>query len=307
MYTKLISDIRDSVSNKHLPSEFLQDLSEELGEAIESVNSRLTQVVKILSDGYRDEAIELAEQEPPLQDLISQLDMPEREQWDLLMDESMIQKPPQLLIGAAEQLELAYEERQKLEPLLKKHRLLALGQAPLNPRIEILQRLAEQDPTNPIWIDDSEMLQRARLSQIKTEFQIAKSKNRKDKLQALTEELAGNWDIPISKRLKQEVTGVSDKLARLKAREQMSEVAHQLNDCLLEFDEETAHGLRERWLQLNQIARLTPDDDVLKLANEPLRWLKEVDEENDKNNSYELSLSKIRERDRREFHNRKIR
>ncbi|MDB4386266.1 hypothetical protein N9Z47_02760 [bacterium] len=293
MYTKLIRDIRDSISNKHLPSEFLQELSEELGEAIESVNSRLTHVVKILSDGYRDEAIEIAEQEPSLQDLVSQLDMPEREQWDLLMDESMMEKSPQLLMGAADQLELAYEERAKLETLLKKHRLLALGQAPLRPRIQILQRLAEQDPTNPIWIDDSAMLQRARLAQIKTEFQIARSKNRKEKLQALTEELSGDWDIPISKHLKQEVAGVSDKLAQIKARDQMSEVAHQLNECLLEFDDETARGLRERWLQLDQIARLTPDDDVLKLGNEPLRWLKEVDEDDEKNKSYELALSKL--------------
>ncbi|MDB4370482.1 hypothetical protein N9Z44_00105 [Mariniblastus sp.] len=293
MYTKLIREIRNSISNKHLPSEFLQELSEELGEAIESVNSRLTHVVKILSDGYRDEAIEIAEQEPSLQDLVSQLDMPEREQWDLLMDGSMMEKSPQLLMGAADQLELAYEERAKLETLLKKHRLLALGQAPLRPRIQILQRLAEQDPTNPIWIDDSAMLQRARLAQIKTEFQIAKSKNRKEKLQALTEELSGSWDIPISKHLKQEVAGVSDKLARIKARDQMSEVAHQLNECLLEFDDETARGLRERWLQLDQIARLTPDDDVLKLGNEPLRWLKEVDEDNDKNKNYDLSLSKL--------------
>ncbi len=79
MYSKLTREIRDSIGNSQLPSEFLVDLAAEFGEAVESVNQRLTDVVKILSDGYRDEAIDLAEQAPPLLDLVSTLDFPERE------------------------------------------------------------------------------------------------------------------------------------------------------------------------------------------------------------------------------------
>lgn len=293
MYTKLTREIRDSIGNSQLPAEFLIDLAAEFGEAIEAVNNRLEGISKILSDGYRDEAIDLAEQAPPVLDLVGQLDFPERDQWDLVMDDSLMERSPALMLGAAEQLESAYEERAAIEPLLKKHRLLALAQAPLESRIFILRKLCQKDPTNPIWIDDSQMLQKARLSQINTEYRIAKSKKNVDKLLSLTKELAQPWDVPIPKQLKLEVDGSSEDLARRSARKQLDDIAHRLNDCLIEYDESTARELRSRWHEINKIAKLTPNDSVFQLATEPLSWLAEADEESDQDKKFHAAVARL--------------
>ncbi|MDA7858687.1 hypothetical protein N9B05_02610 [Mariniblastus sp.] len=293
MYSKLTREIRDSIGNSQLPSEFLVDLAADFGEAVETVNQRLTDVVKILSDGYRDEAIDLAEQAPPLLDLVGQLDFPERDQWNELLDQSDLERSPDLELDSAEQLEMAYDERSALEPLLKKHRLLALAQAPLSARILILRKLCKKDPTNPIWIDDSRMLQQARLSQIKTEFQIAKTKKDTGKLSALTQELSQPWDVPIPKQLQGDVAGVSSNLAKKEAKVKLNEIASQLNNCLVEYDAETGKELRKHWNELNRIAELTPDDEVYRLACEPLAWLKEVDEESSQDKKFHSAVSTL--------------
>ena len=293
MYTKLIREIRDAISNRQLPTEFIVDLSAEYAEAVEVVNTRLNDIVKILSDGYRDEAIELAEQVPPLLDLVAQLDFPEREQWDEVLADSLLEQSPQIMLGAAEQLEQAYEERQAIAPLLEKHRLLAMAQAPLKSRIFILKKLAQKDPTNPIWIDDTRMLQKARLSQIKTEFQIAKKRKNTDQLNLLTQELAEPWDVPIPKQLQVELQGTTKNLVRNDAKAQMQQIAARLNDCLSEFDRETAEGLRLKWNELNQIARLPPTDEVFQLGQEPLRWLDSVDEEDVLEESFQTAISQL--------------
>lgn len=293
MYTKLIREIRDAISNRQLPTEFIVDLSAEYAEAVEAVNTRLNDIVKILSDGYRDEAIELAEQAPSLLDLVAQLDFPEREQWNEVLADSLLEQSPQIMLGAAEQLEQAYEERQAIAPLLEKHRLLAMAQAPLKSRIFILKKLAQKDPTNPIWIDDTRMLQKARLSQIKTEFQIAKKRKNTDQLNLLTQELAEPWDVPIPKQLQVELQGTTKNLVRNDAKAQMQQIATRLNDCLSEFDRETAEGLRLKWNELNQIARLTPTDEVFQLGQEPLRWLDSVDEEDVLEESFQTAISQL--------------
>ena len=290
---KLAREIRDAIVNSQLPTEFLVDLAAEYSETCEVVNGRLTQVVGLLAEGYRDEAIQFAEQSPRLLDLVAQLDILEKEQWSELLSENQLELPPELMIGAAEQLEQSYEELRQLDHLLKKNRLLALSQAPLPARILILKKLAAKDPTNPIWLDDSEILQRARLSQIKDRYQCAKAKNDTVELSSLEKELKQRWDIPIPKSLYERVVNSSVTLAKAEARSEMESTAVSLNDCLVEYDETAARELRDRWNELNQTASLAPDDTVYLSAQESLQWLAGLDDESNADKEYAAAILKL--------------
>ena len=86
-------------------------------------------------------------------------------------------------------LEEAYEKLTELAPLLKKNRLLALAQAPLESRILILKKLAEKDPENQVWKLDLVNLQEARLRSMGDEYRVAVKRQDAEKLADLMEEI----------------------------------------------------------------------------------------------------------------------
>ena len=293
MYDKLIRDIQIAISNPVRVVEFTIDLAAEYSEACEIVNQRLAVVSKLLEAGYRDEAVQLAEQSPALLTLVAQLDFLELAQWNLVLSELLLEQPPVLMMDVAAQLERTYDELRQLEPLLKTNRLLALAQAPLQSRIQILNKLAANDPTNPIWNDDSEILQRARLLEIKDEFRRANFQKNASQLQLLASELQQPWRIQVPQSLLTDVVGANSTLARDQAREELGLVAQQLNECLLQFDAETARPLRNRWNQLNTIGQLNSTDEISQLAFEPLAWLSDLDQEQSADRNFEQSVHEL--------------
>lgn len=291
MYAQLIRDIQAALANPQLPIEFIENLASEFTEACDKVNQELTYTQNLLTAGYRDEAIQLADQAPQLLDLVAQLDFPESEIWSAVMVQRGLEAPPKLLVDRATQLELAYDQLRTLEPLLKTHRLLALAQAPLQSRIMVLRKLAKHDPTNPIWSADQEVLEKTRLAQIEQEFRRARSQADSTRLAELTAELQQPWSIPIPRSLRNGVADESSHLDRDRAREQLQTVASRLNDCLLEFDAATARPLREQWNRLNQTAQLDAADPLVQSVVEPLGWLEDLDREQASEQEFDRSIN----------------
>ena len=198
MSTKLIMEIQGVLANPNTPIELLSGVAAEYNEACESANQRLTTARKLLASGHRDEAVQLAERFPPLLDMVAELDFPETDRWRDALATNGIETPPVLSIEAAAEIENAYDELRQFEPLLETHRMLALSQAPLPSRILILKKLAQKDPTNPLWGADIELFEKARLDQIKSEMAKANKQNDAAKLKALATELGQSMEHPRS-------------------------------------------------------------------------------------------------------------
>src|SRR5690606_11657881 len=103
--------------------DLLRDAVAEYAEACVEANSRLYVVGELLRKGLRSEAIQAAEQEPPVLELVAGLDFPELPQLCQLLQSWGMAPPPPLDWETAAQLNEAYAEQQPLEGLLKKHRL----------------------------------------------------------------------------------------------------------------------------------------------------------------------------------------
>lgn len=290
MHSKIILDIRAALANPNMPVEFFVDLATEYNNACEMVNGRLEKIRGLLSVGCRDEAVQLADQLPQLLNQVSLLDFPELEQWRTKLAELSLETPPTLMLEVAEQLEVAYDELQQLEPLLRSHRLLALAQAPLQSRIQILRMLRSRDPMNPIWATDTELLETARIGQIAKEFRAAHKRNDAPTLQALHAELKQPWSVPVPRTLKASVAGSSASLVKGKARKEMKSLVKRLNDSLLEFDAAGARPLRDQWNQLNQTAKLRPDDPLAVAIAEPLAWLQDLDQQVSDDKAFDAAI-----------------
>lgn len=293
MYRKLAAEIEDAIDREGMTIEETIELAVEYATACEAVNARLQEIVALLNQGLITEAIELAEQPPRVLDLYNQLDLPNLDRWldRLLVDD--IELPPRLLTDAAEQLEDAYDDLRRLGPLLERHRIAALANAPLRFRIELLYRLKESDPTNPIWPVDIEALEMARVEQMRQEFLEAKENADIPAMKQLAREASGNWSIALPNELRTAILRTLKKGSSLLARKEMKPIAAELNEALIAFDADRGRKLRERWMELAQRADLTDDDPLAQSVREALVWLEEEDARQRETANFENALRQI--------------
>src|SRR3954470_5323888 len=159
-YQYYIDDIQSAVySPETAEPDFLRDSAAQYAEACAKANQRLRQVAQLLKRGLRSEALQLTEEEPNLLDFVGMLDFPELPAWRDLLRRWGMAPPPALLIDLASDINQAYADHQPLESLLKQHRLLALGRAPLTARARTLRQIRRADPANMAWEEDLKILE----------------------------------------------------------------------------------------------------------------------------------------------------
>ena len=81
---------------------------------------------RLLQQGLRSEAIQLAEVQPRLLDAVASLDFPERGAWDELVQMYGLPEAGEVPGRGAAFLNEAYAEEDPLQDLLRTHRRLAL-------------------------------------------------------------------------------------------------------------------------------------------------------------------------------------
>ena len=281
-YERYLDDIETAVySPGSADPDLMRDAAAEYAEACAQANQRLREVGHLLQQGLRSEAIQVSEQEPNLLDLVTMLDFPELSQWcDLLQGWGMVTPPP-LLIDIAAQLNQAYAEQVPLETVLRAHRMLALGRAPLTARIVTLQRILELDPHNVAWQEDLVNLQRARIKQIEPESQQALRRKDAAKLASLDAELAAEgWCVQLPPELVRGVSETRRTVGREQARHELEAIEAELTSAHAAFDVESGRTARDRWQQAAVTAELSVEEPLADRAAPALEWLAEDDRRN---------------------------
>ena len=274
MYLNLIREIKAAILNsENLPDEFIVELAAEYRTACDEVNRRLISVTSLLKMGCRDEAVQVADYPRSLLDSVRELNFKQRKDWVQVLADKKLEVPPRLEFPSAVRLEEAYKKLDELAPLLKKNRLLALAQAPLQSRILILNKLIQQDPENNVWKLDLAALQDARLVEIKDELRKAKKQGDGNKVRDLAAELGAPWSVEVPPALMVDAKNALNDIGMEGHLKEMEAVAEGLNKCLVESDEEAALPLRKEWMKLNKVANLQPNDPLAQKAREPLAWL----------------------------------
>ena len=121
-YQYYIDDIQSAVySPETADPDFLRDSAAQYAEACAEVNDRLREVTRLLHRGLRSEALQLAEEEPNLLDMVASLDFPELPTWTEMLKGWGMAPPPPLLIELAADINQAYADQQPLEYSLSLH------------------------------------------------------------------------------------------------------------------------------------------------------------------------------------------
>ena len=116
----------------------LDELGEGDAEACAEVSQRLVRCQRLLQQGLRSEAIQLAEVQPRLLDAVASLEFPERGAWDELVQDERLAEAARFQVEVAAYLNEADAEEDPLQDLLRAHRRLALIRGPIKTRIGVI-------------------------------------------------------------------------------------------------------------------------------------------------------------------------
>jgi len=277
-FNQMIDDIIALLNTDSPQEELATDLAERYQEACRSANLRLQECEELLRKGHRTEAIQRANTAPDLLELVGCLAFPELQYWLEFLQRVGFPAAPPLKTDLARELNRQMAAEQPLEKLLRKHRLLALGRAPLVARISVLRMIRDKDPNNPAWHTDILELEKARSRELSAEIdQVATAANLIAANQLTTELESGDWSIAIPDEHLNRLQVLRADLVRDDLRRQLDEISQGLSQAWNEFDFELGRSERERWYNLYQVGDLPADSPILEVAEDALRWIEEED------------------------------
>ena len=290
-----LEEIREAVNS---PETADQDLLGEAAiayaDACRDANVRLREVDGLLRRGLRAEAIQVAEREPGLVDVIAELDFPLLEEWQEMLIQWGMQLPPQLQMEIAGRLNAAYAEQMPLESLFRRHRMLALARAPLPARLNVLRQIRKQDADNPAWPTDVEQYERQRVKQLSTDISAAERRGDLGALTELVEEVESpDWERPVPKELVDLSRQQFNQLRARLSRQALLELLPQMDRAYSEFDATRASLLAKQWREHAEFAGLPSDDSFVQQAAPVLEWTAQQEQSSADERDFRGCLAKL--------------
>jgi hypothetical protein len=291
-YHQIADQIRAFVqSTDQTRTPALDGLASAYAEACSEAGKRLSRCQRLLQQGLRSEAIQLAETEPRLLDAVAALDFPERAEWDEIVQIYSLAAAPKVQVGGAEFLNEAYALEDPLQDLLRTHRRLALARAPVRARIAVMRKLAAQDSNNPIWTEDLRTFEKTRFRQIQIESAEAARRHDINTLGHLLGELDDQiWVEPPPQALVQGLRKVDAQFRGQQNRAILTDLESQLNDAFAAFDVLRGRSARDQWSSMIQSMQLSPRDPIHARVEPALNWLEEQDLRDEANRQHESAI-----------------
>jgi hypothetical protein len=187
-------------------------------------------------------------------------------------------QPPLVNRHAIEMLNRAYSEEAPLAELLKHHRLLALGRAPLCDRVRTMRLLTRAEPTNPAWGEDTLAYEMARMDELRAELRQIRQTNDWPRIQATKAEMESReWQSFLPLDLVDEIGREHDRISRLDAETQMQKYRDMANRATDALDLNRCRGIRSLIERLCAERQIEPGDALMKPLAPFLDWLAEQD------------------------------
>jgi hypothetical protein len=241
---------------------------------VKEANERLRRCAEYLHRGMRSEAVHLAECQPRLLELAEALRLPDPVVWTRACMSHGLPPPPELLTDGLEEIEAAFAVERALEPLLARHRLLALAQSPVKNRQEVLRAVAAQDPKNPSWDEGLRMLDVARFKELRAEAKVAFRAHDRAGLERLVDELEKTPPrAPVPEDLKDGLAKALNSVRLETARKQLLPLLAQLDAARAAGDYDQATELLASWQETVDAAKVVLPADLQAKVRPTVVWV----------------------------------
>lgn len=284
----IVDRIREQLEKQDgLSAEAMEPLALAYGAEVAQLNERLSTCAGLLRKGLRSEALQQANIRPNLFDWSASLDFVELDDWLGILQFFHIPQPPRIHQIAVQQLNEALVEEQPLENLLRQHRRLAIGKAPLAWRLKVLRGIAKLDTNNGFWSEDVEVWERARLQEIPAELARATEAKDGEACERLAAELTQtSWLVAPPAALIKEATQRVAQFEYANQCEQLRSIGSAMYDCFAEQNEAACRHQHANWQTITGQLKQPIPNDLYQQVEPALLWLQELDQQHESDEAH---------------------
>ena len=274
----LVIEIRQVLASEgDIDRQRLATLVWEYASTCRRLNDRAQLCLELLRQGRRVDAVHMAQELPDLQAEILQLDFDERPAWIDLCDRAGMPISEafdaQALYSVAQEL---YAETGALDHLLKVHRRMAIGGAPLADRLRVLRRIQRADPKSEFWSDDVRACEAVLLEHLMQQAEKADVAGDLAGLEAVLAQLRSpEWRVAPPPAMARAVEKIAEPHRRRRAQGAFRRLAEQLHEAHGRMDETRCRELFHEWQEEVTATGLDPEPDAAADVAAVGRWLDE--------------------------------
>ncbi len=291
----LIDEIRAIVASGTAPDKGrLIELATAYLQLCQLVKDKAVRCRDLLRQGMREEAIALAKEAPALQEAADVLTFDGRAAWVGLCEEVGIELrhfdfSPEVVTRVLSDLSTDVES---LNRLLTKHRLLALGQAPMAPRILVLRSILRADPSRPFWRKDLQAFENARLEELARLVPEALATRNRPALEAMRDELKStDWLTSPPKTHLFKVEQALKPFVEGDVRQRYADLGEQLRQAHSALNADLCRDLLAQLRQVEQETGAAPESTIAYDMSGVEAWLKEQDDAARREQEFRASCS----------------
>ncbi len=274
---ELIDRIRRALATRTPLTE--QGLATDLGvysQLCLEANQRLRDCLNLIKKGQYSNAVALADQEPTLLDLCSDLDLPEREVLPTVASALQIPIPEPINMSLVEAVQEAYLKGNSAESNRRLLHKLTLARAPLPARLAVMRRLLMQDTSHPYMEGDIRRFETAWFAQAVDYCRPFAKEGDAEMLEMVIDDLRNSGYVETPP--KAVFSGLENLLSKARQQE-LPALAVRIQQAYQVQSLAQLKSLFAQWNSLATKAGISPDEPKYGLA-EAASWLrKELDDE----------------------------
>ena len=271
---------------------FLQLYNQYL-ELYENASQRIYQCEELLNRRMKLEAMNEVKRNPPLLELASALDFPEKPTLEMLVELYGWQPPARIDIEKLEHIRRELNSLQMLQPLLAEYRRISRSNS-INDKLEILRQLVKVDSSNSEWLAALEELENKYLAALIKEAQDTIENGDFARLEAIHKEMVEvPWRVSIPTIVLQKVSRYVKQYKEKCVAERAGALLEKINAAYSSFDVNGLEAAMEEWDRLCEEDGYQPTQEQLVQLNEAKGYLDMEHQERDRHSRFQDTLAKI--------------
>ncbi|MHC4561150.1 MAG: ATP-binding protein [Planctomycetota bacterium] len=269
-------------------------LANDLLQASRAVNDQAGECHELLRRGQKTEAAAIAKAQPDLRVEADALNFSELGQWLDLCECCSLPAPyvlDQDVVDAV--IDDVYGLSHTRNELLRLHRRMAMGRAPLAHRLRVLRKLRQVDSDSNVWKDDIEAYEAARIDELTDDLHRADARGDLPAMTAIRAEMASDkWLHAPSEKV---LAAIDQRMAphrRKLAMERYRKLIDQLRDAHAAMDETLCRDLMARWADVQAKTGFDAGDLAEEIA--PVRgWLADLQQAQDDQRAFQQDCAAL--------------
>jgi len=271
-----VATLRSYVQSKEkTPSAAVREAADDYQRACIEVNNSLNRLEDLLNRSLRTEAIQFANIEPKLEDLVSTLDFQGRIDYEMMAPFQDLPVPPPLDMETIKNLQTAYVEYQQTENLYRSLRKLVLERAPISERLLVMREISNHDRINATLIEDIVAIEKNVQGRIVQNIRKAANERNDDALEEhIDEYYLNNWTTPPSPEVLQTV----EKYRGVYLEKRLKTLANRAFNAIHSKDLQSAKKHYAEWVSQAKAAGVQKGDQYWARIEPVVHWIENYDQ-----------------------------